>query len=199
MLEQLTLWDTDSAIFALASVDGLSPSVLQGFQTTPPHGLSAFPAPTTPSLATLTAERKARQVAAISGRFTYVSTGSAALQSLLESRLQALFHGHGGMKSPWILKKKTTPLGRSFSELMPSERSTSGGASAGWPTPAARDWKDLGKSGAFPSQLARHSPSMASLLLSRGVHWTAVSTGYCLAMGYPSSWNEALSRVTETR
>jgi hypothetical protein len=29
---------------------------------------------------------------------------------------------------------------------------------------------------------------MATQLLGRGVHWTAISTAYEIAMGFPSQW-----------
>ena len=56
------------------------------------------------------------------------------------------------------------------------------------PTPAARDYRDLSAGKAFLSQRRRHSPSMATRLLERGVHWSAISTAYEVAMGFPSRW-----------
>jgi hypothetical protein len=54
------------------------------------------------------------------------------------------------------------------------------------PTPAARDFRDLSAGEAFLSQRRRHSPSLATKLLERGVHWSMISQAYEVAMGFPS-------------
>jgi hypothetical protein len=64
-----------------------------------------------------------------------------------------------------------------------------GTGSALLPTPAARDFRDLSAGKAFLSQRKRHSPSLATKLLERGVHWTMLSTAYEVAMGFPSQWS----------
>jgi hypothetical protein len=51
------------------------------------------------------------------------------------------------------------------------------------PTPAARDFRDISKGQAFLSQRSRHSPSLATKLLERGVDWTMLSTAYEAVMG----------------
>ncbi len=66
-----------------------------------------------------------------------------------------------------------------------------GTGSALLPTPAARDFRDLSAGKAFLSQRKRHSPSLATRLLERGVHWTMLSTAYEVAMGFPSQWSDA--------
>jgi hypothetical protein len=66
---------------------------------------------------------------------------------------------------------------------------TAAKGSALLPTPAARDYRDLSAGKAFLSQRKRHSPSMATRLLERGVSWTAISTAYEVAMGLPSQWS----------
>ena len=58
-----------------------------------------------------------------------------------------------------------------------------------WPTPAARDGKDLSNTGAYASQLARKSPSMATRLQMRGAPWTAISRVYEWSMGFPLHWS----------
>lgn len=58
------------------------------------------------------------------------------------------------------------------------------------PTPAARDFRDLSAGKAFLSQRKRHSPSLATKLLDRGVHWTHVSEAYEVAMGFASGWTD---------
>jgi hypothetical protein len=62
-----------------------------------------------------------------------------------------------------------------------------GTGSALLPTPAARDFRDLSAGKAFLSQRKRHSPSLATKLLERGVHWTMLdglrgSDGVSVAM-----------------
>ena len=58
-----------------------------------------------------------------------------------------------------------------------------------WPTPAARDGKDLARSKGYLSARSRHSPSMVTRLLERGTHWTRVTELVEKAMGYPSGWS----------
>lgn len=67
------------------------------------------------------------------------------------------------------------------------------------PTPAARDYRDLSAGKAFLSQRKRHSPSLATKLLERGVHWTMLSTAYEVAMGFPSGWSAVELSPSETR
>lgn len=73
-----------------------------------------------------------------------------------------------------------------------------GTGSGSLPTPAARDFRDISKGEAFLSQRKRHSPSMATQLLERGVHWTAISTAYEIAMGFPFQWTVSGSKPSET-
>ena len=61
-----------------------------------------------------------------------------------------------------------------------------------WPTPAARDGKDLSRTTAFLSARKRHSPSIATRLLQTGVHWSRVSTFYEASMGFPLGWSVAV-------
>ena len=67
------------------------------------------------------------------------------------------------------------------------------------PTPAARDYRDISAGQAFLSQRKRHSPSLATRLLERGVHWTMLSTAYEAAMGFPLQHTEPASRRSEIR
>jgi hypothetical protein len=67
------------------------------------------------------------------------------------------------------------------------------------PTPAARDFRDISKGQAFLSQRSWHSPSLATRLLERGVHWTMLSEAYEAAMGYPSKHTEIELKPSETR
>ncbi len=67
------------------------------------------------------------------------------------------------------------------------------------PTPAARDFRDLSAGKAFLSQRKRHSPSLATKLLERGIHWTMLSTAYEVAMGFPSQWSDVELNPSEMR
>lgn len=133
-----------------------------------------------------------------SGQSSAISSPSEMLQSRLASRLQANWRSDGMMESPSIWKAKATPLGRPYCQLAVTVRTMNGSDYTGCPTPAARDGKDISKTTAYLSQRLRHSPSLATLLLTRGVCWAAISNAYCLAMGYPSKWNETQRRAMET-
>lgn len=66
-----------------------------------------------------------------------------------------------------------------------------------WVADAGREgWPGHQPIKCLPLAAQAHSPSMATRLLERGVPWTAISTIYCLAMGFPSSWNALRSKGT---
>lgn len=73
---------------------------------------------------------------------------SEKLQSRLESNLKNHLNGRGSMIYRIAWKQHTTPLGRSISRLRASALRTSDNEPtsvlSGWPTAAARDWKDTG-------------------------------------------------------
>ncbi|KDR25940.1 methyltransferase [Caballeronia zhejiangensis] len=70
------------------------------------------------------------------------SLASAALQSSLESRLQARMRNLGSTLYKLTWKAWDTGSGRSRSRLRASALRTSEIGSTGWPTPTTRDWKD---------------------------------------------------------
>ena len=76
------------------------------------------------------------------GPTSITSSKSAALQSSLESRLQAKTQTLGSTLYAMTWKPWVTPSGRSRSRLRASVRRTSETDCTGWVTPAARDWKD---------------------------------------------------------
>ncbi len=172
------------------SADGVSLSNWPDGQLIKKSGQGRAHVSPTRSGALRMAERRATAIAAISGRNSLASSKTVSLQLSLESRLQARYRGDGGTGQQVTLKPVATPLGRQFCALIHSGQDTNGKDSTGWPTPAARDGKDISRSNAFLSQRQRHSPSMATRLLERGAPWTVISTVYCIAMGFPSSWNE---------
>jgi len=78
----------------------------------------------------------------ICGPHGTTSLSSAALQSSLESRLQARMPLSGGILFKLTWKQRTTPQGRRICALRASVPRTSDSDCGGWPTAAARDWKD---------------------------------------------------------
>ncbi len=129
----------------------------------------------------------------------YGSSASIILQASLESKSRMQFSLDGSMNCSMGLKYLITPAGRVLMKRTVLQPITSAVGSIGWPTPCARDGKDISRSNAFLSQRKRHAPSMATRLLERGAPWEVITEIYCLAMGYPSSWNDARPEVTETR
>ena len=188
-----------NVISSPASADGHSLSNSPDGQPAAKSGQARAHANPTRLGALRMAERRATAIAAISGRNSLASSKTVSLQLSLENRLQARFRGDGGTEQQATLKPVATPLGRQFCALIRSVQDTNGKDSTGWPTPAARDGKDISRSNAFLSQRQRHSPSMATRLLERGAPWTVISTVYCIAMGFPSSWNEVRLKATETQ
>lgn len=199
MFDLTTSGDTHSATSSPALADGALPCVWQPGPTADLSGQEAAHAKRSASPALQMAERKAKAMSAIFGRRGSPSSASVALQGSMANKLQTLFLGDGGTKSPWILRPKDTPARRLYCELMRSERTTKGKGSIGSPTPAARDGKDLSTTTAYLSQRRRHQPSLTTSLLFRGVPWQAITAFYCLAMGYPLQWNDARPRDTATR
>lgn len=71
------------------------------------------------------------------GRRSSDSSASAALQSLLASRLPGLLDSRGSMVFSLTWKQQVTPLRRRICALLASARRTSGRDCIGWPTPMA--------------------------------------------------------------
>lgn len=131
-------------------------------------------------------------------RNSSASSRSASLQESLGNKFQMRLVRAGLTKPLGVWKRLDTPAGRSYFQLFLSARDMKESGFIGWPTPAARDGKDISRSNAFLSARSRHFPSMATRWLTLGLPWTAISAVYCLAMGYPSCWNEVRLKDTET-
>lgn len=125
------------------------------------------------------------------------SSESASLQSSLENRLRERYAKDGLIHSLQIWKRSVTPAGRQYCQLSATAQSMNAKEFIGWATPNARDGKDISRSNAFLASRARHSPSMATRLLSAGVIWTQLMNFYCLAMGYPLDWNDCSPKDLE--
>lgn len=79
---------------------------------------------------------------AISGPSCSGSSKSAILTQSLANKLRAQLGTDGSMEYRQTWSKKVTPLGRLYWAHIASAHRISVNDSTGWPTPAARDWKD---------------------------------------------------------
>ena len=76
-----------------------------------------------------------------SGRNGSASSGSAVLQSSLESRLRALTASSGSILFSLTWKERVTPAGRPICALRASVPRTSASGSTSWPSPTVNDTK----------------------------------------------------------
>lgn len=138
MFDPLTWWASLNAISSLASVSGPLPCAAPAGLTTAPSGQALARANLSPRRA------KAGGLLTIdtSGPRSIGSSSSAALQSCLESKLQARLRNRGSTLYKLTWKPWATPSGVSRSRLRASVPRTSATAPTGWVTPTTRDWKD---------------------------------------------------------
>ncbi len=176
-----------NVISSLALGDGVTLCGSQGGQMSNPFG----PAPAPANLSPRQAKEQGRLMSGTCGPHGSISSKSATLQRSLANRLKQRFDLDGSILFKMTWKEKATPAGRQLCQLMRSERTIKGSGYGGWPTPNARDGKDLSRTTAYLAARERHSPSLTTVLLGRGTPWPAVAPIYCLAMGYPLQWNEA--------
>ena len=141
MLGQMSLLDIRSATSSRGLEDGPSPCDSLGGPTTAPSGQ----APAHANLSARQAKELGLMISGTSGPRSSGSSSSAALQSLLESRLQARLSMLGSTLYKLTWKPWVTPSGASRSRLRASVPRTSGIEIIGWATASARDWKDGGK------------------------------------------------------
>lgn len=150
-----------------------------------------------------------------SGRNSTASSGSAALQSSLESRLKTQLSSDGSTVFKLTWKRKVTPSGRRYCLLRASGHRTSAIGSSGgqgsWVTPNARDWKDS----ANPLVVSRRMASGRQLSVSDQVilafgtmpSGSPALTGNAAPsrliprfslwlMGYPTGWASCGERAT---
>ena len=135
MSAQLTLWDIPNAISSLVSVFGVTPFAA-------PVGPIPAPSGQDHALVSLSARQAKERGLLTSGTYgprSSISSASAALQSFLESRLQAVTASLGSTLYKLTWKQRATPVGRLIPALRASVLRTSGrdftGALGGWPTP----------------------------------------------------------------
>lgn len=138
MCNQTTCEGIPRCICSPGSADGPTPSDLPVGQTTDPFGLAAAPASRSASPEGVPVQ----MTLGISGPSSAASLRSADLQSRLESKLRAVLAGRGSPLYALTWKSLDMPSGPPICALRASGLRTSGSGSTGWPTAAARDWRD---------------------------------------------------------
>src|SRR6185503_11982131 len=191
-LNQTISEDSHNATSSPAAADGRLPCDSRESLTPSLFG----PHHVTVNRGALQEKNRAIKTNATFGRVSFGSSQSANLQRCLENKLRERFVGDGSTEPSMILRKRVTPAGRRLCELVPLARTMNASGSSLWPTPAARDGKDLSRTTAYLAARTRHSPSMATRLLGQGAPWRVITGIYCLAMGYPSKWNETRLKST---
>ena len=191
-----TLQDMSNVTFSQALAVGHTHSGWLAGPTTDPSGQALAHASHSVSPAV------AKELTAIA-TFGPLSGGllpSVGQQKSLENRLQMALPVNGSTAWHLTWNVWTTFSGRRISRLVPWGHTTSEcERSLRLPTPNARDGKDVSTTTAYLSARARHTPSLATHLIGSGVSWRAVPMGYCWAMGYPSRWQEMLSKGMATQ
>ncbi len=188
---------TRSAISSPESASGHSPCDSLDGATNDPSGPAH--APVSRSALHLSSIERPLRMRGTCGPSGSISSGSAALQMSLESRLRALTEVNGSTAFSLTWKAKSTPAGRRYLRQQARAQTTSDSAFTSLPTPCARDGKDISRSNAFLSQRRRHSPSLATRLLESGLPWQVITPIYCLAMNLPLHWNDCAPKGTVTR
>ena len=146
ILHQMNLRNTPNATSSPESESGVTPSETPDGQTIDLSG---------PDLAhaSLSAAQAKEQGLMTSGTYGQPSTGSsssAALTSSLASKLRTKLEPLGSTLYRRTWRLKTTPAGRSYSQLVASAHRTSDNGNTGWPTPTTRDHKDGASDGTAP-------------------------------------------------
>ena len=116
------------------------------------------PDPARASLSARQAKEQGLLTSGTCGQRGITSSASAALQSSLESKLQARMASAGSTLFNLTWKQRTTPSGRSISALRASARRTSGNDFTSWPTPCQQDGPKGG-----PAQGVDRLPGSAAL------------------------------------
>lgn len=180
---QATLWDTSDAISSLASQGGTtllnSPNGKALAGQDPAHaslGLSQEIKVSTPTHATY-------------GRISFALSESQRLTSSLASKYQELTDWNGSPEYTLTWSRSRIASGLLISHLRRSGRRMSGQGFTGWPTPSARDWKDISNDGvAYAASRECHQPSAVTKAYQRGYASAQLPYLYAMLMGYPDQW-----------
>ena len=116
MCEKTTLRGTTNATSLPESADGASRYDSQDGQQTDLFGQA--PVPASPSVRRV--RKRSKTIPVICGRYGSGSSASAALQSSLENRLRARLPAAGSMNQAMTWKRKATPSGRRYCQLVVS-------------------------------------------------------------------------------
>jgi hypothetical protein len=138
MLDQMSLWDTPSAISLQESARGHTHCAKPVGQTADQYGQVAAPV----NLSARQAREAGLMTSGTCGLRFSGSSSSAALQRSLENRLRAKAQTLGSTLYTLTWKQWVTPSGVSRSRLRASVLRTSEIELTGGVTPSARDWKD---------------------------------------------------------
>lgn len=129
--------DTGNATSSPASPVGPLQLDLLGGPTTASSGPAAPRASRSPSRV----KEKPRMTIGTCGPTSFASSVPDGPLSSWENRLRRRLARTGSTECLLTWKQRTTPAGRSLSQLVPSTRPIAGTGSGLWPTPAARDWR----------------------------------------------------------
>lgn len=198
MSDPMTCEATPNVISSPALESGLSPCAWQAGKTLdlfgPDHvlaNLSAWPR--------LHGIEKDSTTTDTSGPSGSISSASADLCKSLANKLEAKTALRGSTLFSTTSGVKITPAGRHILALQTLALTTSASGFTSFPTPCARDGRDISRSNAFLSQRERHSPSLATRLLESGLPWQVITSIYCLAMNLPLQWNVCAPMDTVTQ
>jgi len=148
-----TCADTSSVTSSQASADGASRSDSPDGATLDLFGQ----APARVSRSRKQASAKPGVMRVTFGLRGYLSSRSADLQSCLESRLRRRLVGAGSTLFSLTWRRKGTPAGRPYFQLVASAHRTSGIASGSWPTPTGKDADASGVRSNWTKASGRHS------------------------------------------
>lgn len=135
----------------------------------------------------------------ISGRTSIASSPTPTLQLSLESRLRQRLDGSGCLMyaltwRTWEMKSGAPICVQRASVLRRLDKDYTGQR---WPTPAARDYRDLSSSEAgYAAQRKRHQPSAITTGYLRGMRSTQIANLYHILMGYPDQWAQCMPLET---
>lgn len=153
MSRQPNLWDTANATSLPGSGDGRGPCALPGGPMTVPCGRDHALA----RVSARQAEAEGLLTSGTYGRIGFTSSGSAGLQSFLESRLRRNLPYPGLTLFRMTWKVRVTPAGRLICALRASGRRTSGKDCGSWRSPNTVDARGETRNGPGQVQLCHQS------------------------------------------